>query len=413
MLDLRFGYIIRNLGRKKKQTLFTILCLSISSFIVLGNLAMNNGLQYKLKEGINQAISGQLTIYETASSNINILESQLKELHPFLLPDEWTVKMKNEGNLTIDKRIRFGSLISYDDETSWVNVQALESDHLTRLQNLLSLQEGKMPHSGKQILISETTADELKCQTGDTLLLLANNLYDYTSDEVGVVVGIFEEKGMSLFLNYSAFVIYDFGEELVQLGNDEYLELVVNSKDNTAIPEKMISEIRTETLSISPEIKVAQWEQTVPLFYKIVQVWKGGGYFTQIIFIAFSLLILINLTMLIIGSRKKEFGTLLTFGFTWLQIRLMLAAEYLLLTLFSVLLSLMALLLLVAGMADPGIPITTPDMQSALMTDYLPLLIDSRDFFYTLGLFSLTTLTAVWISISRIQEIAPVVLIHK
>ncbi|MDH6309367.1 ABC-type lipoprotein release transport system permease subunit [Dysgonomonas sp. PFB1-18] len=406
-------YIIRNITRKKKQSIFTILCIAISSTIILSNISMNNGLQSKLKEGINQAISGQLTIYSAKDSKINILESQMKEQNPFTLSDQVLNNIRNKESLVLNKRIRLGSLVSYFDETSYVNIHALEDDHFKRIKSLLRLKEGTMPNNGKSILISETTSDEIKCNVGDSILLLANNINDYMSDEIAIVSGIFEENGIAIFLNYNAFIPYTFGKELVQLEDETYLELIVNSTDNKDIPIETIKKVKKEVNDVSSEIHAVSWEQTIPLFYKIVQVWKGGGYFTQVIFIVFSLLILINLTTLIINSRKKEFGTLLAFGFTWVQIGLMIAAEYVLITVISVLVGYSFIEFLIGSIADSGIYIGSKDMQSALMTEYLKPIIYIKDIIYILVLFVMTTLFAVFISIIRIHKVNPILLINK
>ena len=406
-------YIIRNIARKKKQSFFTILCIAISSSIILSNISLNNGLQSKLKEGINQAISGQLTIYSSADPQINILESQLKEQYPFILPNETLENIRNEESLVINKRIRLGALVSYFDETSYVNIHALENDHFKRINNLLSLNEGAMHKDINDILISETTADELECNVGDSILLLANNINDYMSDAVGVVSGVFEEKGIAIFLNYNAFIPYSFGKELAQLEDENYLELIINSTDNKDIPKETIKKIKDDVSEITTGIHAASWEQTIPLFYKIVQVWKGGGYLTQVIFIVFSLLIIINLTALIINSRRKEFGTLLAFGFTWSQIGFMLAAEYLLISTISILVGYGSIELLISTITDQGIYIDSKDLQSALMTEYLKPTIYVKDILHVFILFVMTTLLAVFISIRRVRKLNPILLINK
>lgn len=414
MKNEQFKYVLRNITRKKKQSFFTVLCIGISSCIILGNIAMNNGLQYKLKEGINQAVSGQLTLYKADDPKINILESQLKEQKSFSLPaDAFEMLTERSENLVINKRVRFGSLISYDEETSYVNIHALERDHLERMSKLLTLQSGTIPESGKAILISETTAEELKCTPGDTILLLANNIHEYMSDEIAVVSGIFEENGIALFLNYNAFVPYTFGEELVQLEGSDCLEFIINSSDNKDIPQESVKNLQTRVSALSPEMRVATWEETVPLLYRIVKVWKGGGYMTQIIFVVFSLLILINLTTLIIDSRKKEFGTLLVFGFSWFKITSMLVAEYLLITFVAILLGAGVIGFAISGIQDAGIYIASKEMQAALMTEYLRPILYLKDLFYILCLFGITTVLAVGISIGRIKGRNPISLINR
>lgn len=233
------------------------------------------------------------------------------------------------------------------------------------------------------------------------------------SDEVAVVSGIFEENGIALFLNYNAFVPYPFGEELVQLEEGNCLELIINTRDNRAIPSDYTQKIQTQFTALSPEMRVASWEETVPLLYRIVKVWKGGGYLTQIIFVVFSLLILINLTTLIIHSRKREFGTLLVFGFSWFKISFILIADYLIITFAAVLFGTAIILLVISGINDPGVYIDSQDMQAALMTEYLKPMLYVKDILYVLFLFGATTVLAVIISVCRIKGLNPILLINK
>jgi ABC-type lipoprotein release transport system permease subunit len=375
---------------------------------------MNNGLQYKLKEGINQAISGQLTVYNSANGKVNILESQLKEQRSFPYSSGLLDTMNVDHlKLAVNRRIRFGSLVSYDEETSYVNVHALEADHIQRIGRLLSLQSGSLPVTEASILISETTADELKCTVGDTLLLLANNINDYMSDEIAVVSGVFKESGIAIFLNYNAFVPYPFGEELTQIEPGNCVELIVNSANGQELQTKEIQTMQSQLAGLSPDMHVATWEQTVPLLYKIVQVWKGGGYLTQLIFVVFSLLILVNLATLIIHSRKREIGTLFVFGFSWLKVTGMLMVEYLIIAVVGVSLGVGSVLLFTGSMNAPGLFIASPDLQAALMTDYMLPFLYIKDVVYVLCLFGVTTLLAVWLSMSRIKGVSPIRLLSR
>lgn len=407
-------YIIRNISRNKKQTFFTILCIFISSFVILGNLSMNNGIQTKLKQGINQAISGQLTVYSTNDATINILESQLKDQNPFQWDGADTKAVEKISNdITINKRIRFGSLISFGDETSYTNVHALEQPHLQRMQTLITIKNGVMPIRNREILISETLADDLHCNVGDTLLLVADNINNYMSDDVAVVTGIFAEKGLSIFLNYTAFIPYMFGNEIVQIGNDECLELVLNSNNNLDFSDKTIAEIEDIIKSCNPTVLVVSWNKTIPLFYSIANIWKNTGYFIHVFFIIFSLMILTTLVSLIVYSRKKEFGTLLAIGFSWKKITFIICLEYLIISLVAILLSITVLGCLFLFIPGMGFYISSKDLQSALMAEYILPYFNIVDCLYIILIFSITMTLSVLLSIYRIKKLTPIELINN
>ena len=408
-------YTYRNITRKKKQTAFAVLCIMVSSFSILINKAMNNGIQASLQEAINEAISGQLMVYSTKEPQINILEAQLNEQLPFESTELETLLSETFDNITLNKRIRFGSLVSLEEETSYLNIHALEKEHLERVGNLLTFHSGKMPKQGKEIAISETMSDELKCNTGDTILLVATNINDFMSDELAVVSGVFEEKGIALYLNYSAFVTYKLGHELVQLEESENLELIINSGSSNGIPPQQVGDIEklVKANCQDKNIHIASWEKTVPLFFTIAAIWKNSGYMIQVVFITFSLIILINLTSLIINSRKKEFGTLLALGFSWNKIRNLVWLEYLIVTISAFVFAYLLNLLFFYTLPNASVTIPDKDAQFALMTDSLRFFLKPTDVAYVLFLFCVTVLIAVFISIKRIKKTGPVKLIHN
>lgn len=409
----QYRYVIRNLGRKKKQTFFSLFCIGVASFIILVNMALNNGIGYQLKRGVNEAISGQLTAYSAANGGMNILESQGKEQRIFSWSAADSAWLRGEAPaITSSRRIRFGSLVSWEEETSYVQVHALEPAHLARLGALLGVEPSALPQAQAQILISETLASDLHCGVGDTLLLVAENVHEYMSDGVAAVSGVFQEEGLGLFLGYMGFVSYGWGEEMVGLQPGECLELVMNVAEGAEIPEQTALRIVGGLQKEKPEVTVASWEQTVPLFFTIASVWKGTGCFTQLIFLLFSLVILISLISLVVSSRKKEFGMLLAIGFSWRKITGMVCAEYILLTFCSV----MGGCLLVYGLvyALPGGSFSVPsrDMQWAFMAAEIPLFLSAGQVLYVLVAFCLTVWAAVRISLSRLRLLSPVVLIH-
>lgn len=357
-------------------------------------------------------MSGQLTVYNTEDPKINILESRLQDQEPFFWDTDKSDSIKaGAPPITIDRRIRFGSLISFNEETSYINIHAIEKPHMFRLQRLLGL--NGFPAEGNSIVISESVAKDLKCSVGDTVLLVADNINDYMSDEIAVVTEIFEERGLATMLSYTGFTRYDFGAGIVQLADDECLELIINPVSNVDFTKEEIARIRQKLNTQDENLKLSPWDETVPFLFRIVNVWKGGGYFTQTLFIVFSLMILVNLVSLIIDSRKKEFGTLLAIGFSWKKILLLVSLEYLIITLTSVCLSCGAISVLIAALPENGIYIASKDMQSALMAEYLKFQPYISDFLYTLSLFCATTLIAVLISISRVKHLNSVVLINK
>jgi ABC-type lipoprotein release transport system permease subunit len=397
-------YILRNIGRKKKQTFFSILCISVSSFIIFTSVSQRNGIENGLKKGINEVIAGELTACQSDKPNLNILESQLKEQEPF----EWTEADRQQWmevfpHTSVNRRIRLGALISFGDETSYVNFHALEPAHLDRIASMLTLLQGRMAAGEHEIVISETLAEELLCQVGDSLLLIADNRHGYMSDAIGVVSGIFQENGLAIFLNYNGFMPYALGKGIAEIPDDLCVELLINPESERDFSKREIALMQDYYGKIRPGLQLIPWEKTVPLMYSIVKVWHGGGMITQIVFILFSLIILVTLISLIIQARRKELSTLRAIGFSRIKIRILIASEYTFIAVFSILLSGVQWMVLSAFLPENGIPIGSEYMQAAFMTDRLLPVLYFSDFVYVLLLFILTTIVSSLISTKQLQ----------
>ncbi|MDR0749561.1 MAG: FtsX-like permease family protein [Tannerellaceae bacterium] len=304
----------------------------------------------------------------------------------------------------LNRRVRLGVLVSYGSETSYTNVHALEDNHLRRIGEMLSIDKGRMPEKECEMIISESLARNLLCRVGDTLLLLATNVNDYMSDALGVVSGIFEEKGLAIFLNYTAFIPYRFGQEIAEIPEGQAVELIVNHAAGKDFTHEEIRSAGNYLKVSNPALTVATWRQTVPLMSAIVNVWNGGGVITQIVFISFSLIILVTLTSLVVRSRRKEIGILLAIGFSWTRVSLLLCFEYLLITFISVTASYLLLHILLASLPQTGIGITSEYMQAALMTDKLLPVTSFPDFLYVTFLFGVTATLSALISIRKLKK---------
>ncbi|MDR3142716.1 MAG: FtsX-like permease family protein [Tannerellaceae bacterium] len=398
-------YIINNIVRKKKQTIFCFSSIFVPSLIILTDYAIINGIEGGLKRGIDQVISGQLLIVSGKNNDINILESQLNEQELFI-NDENNLKELETifPAALLNRRVRLGALVSYGSETSYANVHALEDNHLRRIGEMLSVGKGRMPEKGNEMIISKSLAQNLLCGVGDTLLLLATNVNDYMSDALGVVSGIFEEKGLAVFLNYTAFIPYRFGQEIAEIPEGQAVELIVNHAAGKDFTREEIRSAGDYFKASNPALTVATWRQTVPLMSAIVNVWKGGGVITQIVFISFSLIILVTLTSLVVRSRRKETGTLLAIGFSWTRISLLLCFEYLLITFISVTASYLLLHILLASLPPTGIEITSEYMQAALMAEKLQPVSAFTDFLYVAFLFGSTATLSALISIRKLKK---------
>jgi len=380
-------------------------------------MSFNNGIQKQLKKGINEGISGNISVYESSQGNINILESQLSSQEKFQF-DEHSIHKFSEKfpDLLLNKRIRYGALVAHQEETSFLNLHALTEDHLQRVSELFLLKDGVFPQNESDILISESLAKEIKVNVGDTLLLVADNTNGYMSDAVAAVKGIFQEDGLAIYFDRIGFIKYTFGEDMVQVDDSEAIELIINPdfKNQADISNSQSKEISKYFNSLDTNFKSVSWEDTVPLLFSIVKVWQWGGRFTHIIFLSFSLVILISVSTLVANSRRKEFGTFIAMGFRWWDIYRMMLLEYLLIAIaaisFSVLLLQFTFYII---LPTSGLHIISKDLQAALLAEYIPPTMYGNDVLYITIAFILVISISLAITILKAKKSNPVTLINS
>ncbi len=358
----------KNIIRKKSRALLIFILSVVSAFNIFTQIAQKNSVQNSLRTLITEAISGQYIIYDS-EKNINVLESQFSDVNLFEWYSKDSTKLleENPNIKNIGRRLRFGGLLSYGDESMGIHFQALSQSHLQRVSTILDFKAGSQPINKDQIMLSETFADELEANVGDTLVVLANNRDGYLSDNLLRVSGIFKTKGPSQFLLPIGFINYKKGMEILRLEDHEAMELLVNyhALENT---EKGANDLKNQVSGINSRLKIADWEKSAPLLNSIVSVWVNAGHAIKTIFIVFSVLILVNIIIMMTNNRKKEIGTLLAFGFKPLTIISTIALEYIVLISSGILLTGVFLKLTFDLFLQSGIPIPSEELQAAYLS---------------------------------------------
>ncbi|MEM1339341.1 MAG: FtsX-like permease family protein [Bacteroidota bacterium] len=398
MLRLSF----KNIIRKRSRALLIFILSVISAFNIFTQVAQKNSVQNSLKKLITEAISGQYIIYDS-EENINVLESQFSDIRRFewRFHDSTRLLEKNPNIKTIERRLRFGGMLSYGEESLGILFQALSQNHLQRVSTILDFKNGSHPRKEDQIMLSETFADELEASVGDTLVVLANNKDGYLSDNLLCVSGIFKTIGPAQFLLPIGFINYEKGREILRLEGHETTELLVNyhTLENTV---NGATTLKKQISSRHPRLKIATWEKSAPLLNAIVGVWVNVGYAIKTIFIVFSVLVLVNIIIMMTNHRKKEIGTLLAFGFTPYSTINAIALEYIVLISSGILLIGGLLKLIFDLFLQGGIPIPSETLQAAyLSTSIFPKLYWSEILWVTLS-FGVACYLAVLVALRKL-----------
>ncbi len=396
------GLSFKNIIRKRSRALLIFILSVISAFNIFTQVAQKNSVKNSLKKLITEAISGQYIIYDS-EKNINVLESQFSDVTLFEWHSQDSAKLleKNPNIKTIEQRLRFGGMLSYGEESMGIHFQALSQKHLQRVSNILDYKEGSHPKKENQIMISETFADELGTNVGDTLVVLVNNRDGYLSDNLLQVSGVFRTIGPAQFLLPIGFIHYKKGMEILRLEDQEVMEVLVNYH-TLEHSVNGADTLKNQVSDINPRLKIAAWEKTAPLLNSILGVWVNAGHAIKTVFIVFSVLVLVNIIIMMTNNRKKEIGTLLAFGFRPYSIINTIALEYIVLISSGIFLIGGLLKLIFDQFLQSGIPIPSEELQAAyLSTSIFPELYWS-EILWVMLLFGMACYLAVLVSLRKL-----------
>lgn len=395
---------LKNITRKKSRAFLIFILSVVAAFNIFYQTAQKNSVQNSLKKLIGEAISGQYIIYDS-DKKLNVLESQFSDLKLFNWSDKQDEELKNKvkGISNISPRLRFGGMLSSGEESVGINLQALSVEHLERVSSILDFENGSRPKNNDQIMLSQTFAEELESDVGDTIVVLANNRDGYLSDNLLIISGIFRTSGLAQFLVPIGYVNYDKGKTLMGLEDDETMELLVNFENFEDTPgrEKLIL---SEVTALNNQLDMATWKESSPLLNSVASIWVNFGYIIKLIFISFCFLILVNIIVMITNNRKKEIGTLLAFGFSPFRVINTIAFEYIFLVVSAVLWIGVVLKLVFDFVLQGGIPVPVEDLQAAYLSTKIIPEISWIDILEICLLFALACYLAVLISLRKLHK---------
>ncbi len=394
----------KNILRKRSRTFLIFGVCFIASLNIFIQIAQKNSVQRNLRELIGEAISGQFILFNS-EEKIDVLESQFSDLELFNWSDQATSLIRKEvpGIAAVSPRVRFGGMLSYKDESMGINLQGLTSEHLQRLSSILNFTAGEVPREDTDIMISESFAEVLEVNVGDTLVLLANNRDGYLSDDLLVISGIFKTSGLGQFLIPIGYLNFDHGKTITGLHTDEFTEILINFENLENLDTNQ-TQLETALQQVDSSLRIANWSETSPLMNSVVKLWVNLGHLIKFIFIIFSFLIVINIVIMMTNNRKKEIGTMLAFGYSPFVIINSIALEYIIVVAASVFFSGFMIKILCQIFLSGGIPIPWEELQAAYLSTYIFPELEWKDLLLICFYFIIACYLAVWISLHKLPK---------
>ncbi|MBN1409295.1 MAG: FtsX-like permease family protein, partial [Spirochaetales bacterium] len=317
------------------------------------------GLQENTRENISYLASGHIFIsgFEKSASgaNIGVIRDDTKLIEALQNMNLKIKYLKKRSNIS-------GSLI-FENENSFQQIEGVNFDEETELSERLVLKQGNIAEVKaipNAIILNEKTADKLKVDKGDEILVKLQTVTGQQNVGEFIVAGITVDSG--IFSSFSAYAHKKYVNELLNIEPDAYIQLGIFLEDINLIDQKaatIYAEL-SQKLPFFPRTPGAESRQDLQK-QLAMDNWEGTKYYMSTlsdylapfngIIYALSILSLIVLLILlsiigvgimntfrmVIYERMKEIGTMRALGVQKGSMRTLFILEAFFLSLFGVL----------------------------------------------------------------------------
>ncbi|MCX7761623.1 MAG: ABC transporter permease [Candidatus Kryptonium sp.] len=293
----------RNIWRNKRRTLVVLISIIVSVVVLMIIDTLSIGM-------LKQMLDNQINLH---ISHIQIHKNGYK--------DDKTVKNYISDELTVEKAIKeidevksySKRVISYGLINSAYNssgiiivgIQPDKEKSITIISNLIV--EGKYIEKNGEILISKKLAQKLNTEIGDKLVLMASDIDGNVASEVFRVVGIFESPHSEFDKTHIYITIAD-AQRMLKI--DKVIEFALILKD-----QKYVNEVKEKvSKKIGEAYEALTYADVVPFIGLIIDMYNQLIWIYYLIFGVAVVFGIINIMLMSVFERMREFGVLKAIG---------------------------------------------------------------------------------------------------
>lgn len=310
----------KNLLRYKRRSLLTGLLIVVGVVAVIVFVG--------LSASFKQAVVGQIT--DSVVSHFQVHRSgYMSSIDNLPLDRAMPAKAyrRLEGILAqipevtaYSPRIKFGAMLSNFAQTTNMRLNGIDPAKEQAAVPLLASRIKGAAHKDVilkpgEVLLPEVLAKGMAVQTGDTVVLVANNkdgsVNGMTFTVAGIVEGLMGPGGRDGYLHI------DDAAGLLRMEDREISELAVRVADFDKLP--VVAQNLRNTLGgvtnqqNKPMFELHTWEQLTP-FYNVIRMIDLMTLGVKVILIAVVLISVLNVMMMSVYERVREIGTLAAMG---------------------------------------------------------------------------------------------------
>lgn len=293
--------------------------------IVWGALA--SGFAKTLERIATGTDTGSIQIHQ-----LNYLRS--KSVYDQLPEDTLDTLQRSFSEHKASPRNYSSALVAFEKQSTYAQIKAvdpvLESQASDLLQNI-SKGSPLTSSSAHEVILGMHLAERLKVKVGSRIVLLGTGLDGSYANDVATVAGVFGTLNPNFDKNGLVMGIDFFRELFVMPDGFHEIAIFATTGDLQSLSEKM-----SKTF---PESNVSTWENLRPILAKTIKFLGFAAWFTySYAYIALCGLLL-NVFLMNIYDRVREYGILRAIGFYNREIIWLIYLESLILTVFSCLIA--------------------------------------------------------------------------
>jgi ABC-type lipoprotein release transport system permease subunit len=342
----------RNLVRNRRRTTITLLTMifGIATLTLLS--ALNDGWLSQMKTNFILSFTGHLQIHAKgfeASQNLRDHIADPEEISRFM-PSYTEI-------IGWTQRIRTSGLASVSGSSAGVQIMATDPEQETWVTSMdQSVKSGRwlQPGMTNDLLLGHTVAQNLGAELGDRIILMTQRLSGEMVSEVFYLRGILETGAPQIDRTLALINLEGAQQWLAMPHAVTDIVIRADQHDHTDTLYRLF----TQQLS-DKQYEILPWQELDPMIRQWLEFSDAYGLVVLFVVIVLVLIEILNTMLISLHERQKELGVMIAIGTKTHQIFLMLLLEAVLLILFGAVLGYLAAGLIVYGLADSGIDLSS------------------------------------------------------